>query len=112
MSVLYEGSISGKQQGDGSQTILLNDINANARLSTRHQIAVQPGTATAGTLAVYVKPYGRTAFEALTRNGVAVVISIAAIETITNIPGRIEAWQLQPSGLNGTYGASVTGWEH
>ena len=112
MGAQYDTSISGKVQGDGNQTISLVSTTAGyqALACTRHQIAIVPGTATSGTVAVKVKPFGQSSFEALTRNGSAVVIDIAALETITEIPGRVEGWRLDPTSVNGTYGAAITGW--
>lgn len=74
-----------------------------------HQISYTKGTASAGTLAVTVKPAGADRFEELTVGGVAVTISMAADSTFGPFDGLFEAIKLTPTGGNGTFKAVIAG---
>lgn len=107
--VIYERTpISGKVQADGAQVFTLSTSEA---LATRHQISPVRGTVTSGTLAVAVKPYGRTTFETLyDQYGVAVTLDMANQKTYV-IEGRFIEMQFTPTSINGTYSIAATGWQ-
>jgi len=112
MSQIYEYPITGKVQGDGNQTIDKSVVSELAN-ATRHQVTIIPEGATGGSVAVLVKPYGASAYEALTINGTAVSISIASPKTYV-FEGNIDAIRFVPTsvtGGDGTYGAAVSGWK-
>lgn len=101
-------SITGKVQGDGVQMVTLTE---SQKLATKHQVTAVKGTATVGTVAVAVKPFGRNTFEPLLdQYGVAVVIDIAAQKTFV-FEGRIDSWQFTPTSFDGTYGMALAGWQ-
>lgn len=117
--LLYEKAIPGKVQADGNQTITIMDADTSQQISlwshraTKHQVTIVPEGATSGTVAVFIKRQGGTAFHALKdAYGAPVVLNIAAPEPWL-FEGRVLAIQFRPSSVTGgagTYTCHACGW--
>lgn len=109
MAIEYEKKITGKTQADGNETID-NDLAPGMTNATRHQVSVNPDTATEGSVAVMMKPYGADDFsELLDDAGDPVVLSIADPEPYL-FDGNIDAIRFDPTDVDGTYGVAASGW--
>lgn len=94
----------GKVQGDGNITI---DIPAFVEDNNFHQITVEPVLATVGTVALKVKAAFALEYEDLTDVAlVPVVIDLALGTRTVNFPGKIQAIQVIPIGVDSTYNAT------
>lgn len=103
-------TVVGKAQADGNQTISCSPH------ATEHQFSAQPsGGGVTGTLAVMVKAFGRSDFEALKdANGVAIVINLASASyDSVRASGNFVAVRFDPTSVTGgTYSAAACGWSN
>lgn len=98
--LVYTQRIQDKTQADGVWSI---GLSQEART---HQIATE---GTSGTLAIKIKPVGKTAFEDLLDSaGAAVSINLAAPKALV-FDAAIAALQVTPSGVSGTYAVALSG---
>lgn len=109
----YDKAVSGLEDDAENQTINLGDLGQDAGKATIHQASLIPGTVTVGTVSVMVKWHGRADFIALKLDGVAVVADFANPDSLdfSIKDARVAAWRFDPTGLDGTWGINVTGWQ-
>lgn len=112
-TINYDKTVSGLEDDNGNEAITLGDISPEASSALFHQASLIPGTVTEGTVAIMVRWHGRADFIALKLDGIAVVANFASPDTlsISIKDARIAAWRFDPTGLNGTWGFNVSGWQ-
>lgn len=72
------------------------------------QVTINPSVGATGTVTPTVKARGSNTFEAITDNGVAVSVNLAAPLTF-RIFGMIDAIKLTPTNLVGSFSAVIHG---
>lgn len=108
-AIIYTSNSTGNTQGGGAITIA-DTSNLAMKKASAHQISAEQTGGTAGTLAISVKPTGKTSFEALTVNGVQQIINLASPSALI-FDGAIEAVKLTPTAFDGTsYSVQISGW--
>lgn len=77
--------------------------------ATIHQVTINPSSGATGTVTPYVKAVNSSFFEALTDNGVAIVVNLASPKTF-EVYGVIEEIKFTPADLVGTFTPNLCGW--
>jgi hypothetical protein len=109
--VEYSKAFLGRVQADGPLTLTRVEVD-DIKLAVRHSITITRKTATAGTFAVKVKPAQCDTWQALTKNGSALSVDLAATAEpqVFGFEMPIDEWQITPTGANGTFDVAVAGW--
>jgi hypothetical protein len=107
MGMIYQGVSPGSKTAE-----YIFELTASQKLATVHQVSIEPSASATGTVAVYVRANGRTTYEPVTENGVAVVVDVADSRAV-RIFGAVDAIKLTPTGISGgeTFTPTFSGWE-
>ena len=99
-------------KSDATNTITLTDGSTGTGVKyNRHQIAIDAGDNTSGTITVLCTPKGAASTEAVYENGSALVINLATSgepETRTDIKGIIESFAFTFASLGGSDTVTIT----
>ena len=95
-----------KSQADGNIAI---PINPNV-VANRHQVSIDPITATSGTVKIKVLAIGAVGYEFLTDADLTdVEVDLANGTRTITFEGSISAYYILPTSVVGTYSALVSG---
>ena len=107
MGMIYQGVSPGAKTAE-----YVFELSTEQKQASVHQVGIEPSNGATGTVAVSVRASGRTTYEPVTDNGVAVVVDVAESRAV-RIFGAVDAIKLTPTGISGgeTFTPTFSGWE-
>ncbi len=106
----YSHIVAGKTQQDGVVVVDMSTVNFDA--SSSHSVVVVRRTATAGTLKVRIKPTLCDKWMTLKIGGNSTIFDLSVTDEPQEyaIEWPIDAIEVDPTGVNGTYDVIFSGW--
>lgn len=107
---IYSHIVAGKTQADGAVAVGMSTVNFDA--ASNHSVVIIRRTATSGTISVRVKPALSDKWMTLEIGGNSTIFDLSVTDEPQEyaIEWTIDAVEVTPTNVNGTYDVIFSGW--